>query len=172
MNFNIYSVWMDPVFYISAAVFALALFFLLFSIRKYLEIKNNSDFDEAGDGAGEVQGELPLIEAASEDPELRTVSQTLAAQVEAAPVVEPAPDAPELRASGTTSRAEEFVKGLYDHLASLDGRVKNIEADLTKSRVNRDYAAKFLEDMVSDFESLDKTKIKARIEYLLADLKK
>ncbi len=172
MNFNIYSAWMDPVFYMFAVVFALALFFLLFSIRKYLGILNKSDFDEPNEEAGEVQGELPLAEAAPEDPEPQPASETLSVQAEDASAVEPAPDAPELPASRTTSRAEEFVKGLYDHLASLDGRVKNIEADLTKSRVNRDYAAKFLEDMVSDFESLDKTKIKARIEYLLADLKK
>ena len=61
MKFNLYStLWMDPAFYIAAGVFALALFLLVFSIRKYLEIKNGSDFEEPGDRAEEIQGELPL----------------------------------------------------------------------------------------------------------------
>ncbi len=180
MKFNIYTVWMDPNFYIAAVVFALALFLLVFSIRKYLEIENQSDFEKTDDEAGEVQGELPMAgggqevfdtastrvsaEAVAEDPEPGSFSE---ASDEPAAVPPPA-EAETI----SMSRAEEFVKGLYEHLASLDGRVKNIEADLSRSKVNRDFTAKFLEDMVADFDSLDKTKIKSRIEYLLADLKK
>ena len=177
MRINIYSIWMDPAFYMAAAVFALALFLLLFSIRKYLEIKN-ADFEDEDDGTEEVQDELPLTEAetgpaqvlassAAEDPEPEPVPEALPSADET-----PVFSSPELSASGAPSRAEEFVKGLYDRLASLDDRVKNIEGDLSKSKVSRDFTAKFLEDMVADFDSLDKTKIKSRIEYLLADLKK
>ena len=163
MKFNIYSVWLDPVFYIAVVIFAVALFLLVFSIRKYLEIKNKSDFEEADDEAGEVQDELPLAEPPAEESDPRLVSEVLPAPAET-----PAAGA----ASASPSRAEEFVKGLYDRLASLDGRVKNIEAALSKSKINRDFTTKFLEDIVTDFDSLDKAKIKARIEYLMADLKK
>ncbi|MFA6433988.1 MAG: hypothetical protein WCW52_04770 [Elusimicrobiales bacterium] len=159
MKFGIYTVWLDPSFYIAAAVFAFSLFLLVFSIRKYLGIKNRSDYEEAGNEAVEVQGELPL--AAAPAPAGHEAKE---------------PDAPASAAgeapSGAPSRAEEFVKGLYASLASLDGRVKNIEADLSRSRINRDFTVKFLEDIVSDFDALDKTKIRSRIEYLLSDLKK
>ena len=91
MKFNIYTVWMDPNFYIAAVVFALALFLLVFSIRKYLEIENQSDFEKTDDEAGEVQGELPMAgggqevfdtastrvsaEAVAEDPEPGSFSE-------------------------------------------------------------------------------------------------
>jgi len=141
---------MDPSFYIAAAVFALALFFLVFSIRKYLGIKNRSDFEDIPDEPGAIQAELPL----------------------SGPAADERGGAGSPLLSGVPSRAEEFVKGLYDSLASLDGRVKHIETELSTARINRDFTVKFLEDMVSDFDSLDKTKIKSRIEFLLADLKK
>ena len=54
----------------------------------------------------------------------------------------------------------------------MDARLKNIEASVSKSRVNSDFTVKFLEDILSDLDALDKEKIKARIEYLLSDLKK
>ena len=218
MKFNLYStLWMDPAFYIAAGVFALALFLLVFSIRKYLEIKNGSDFEEPGDRAEEIQGELPLtavdvtrepavaqdaaaaalrVEAQAESPaqpspfasspapiaEAMPIggaqgqkgwAQPAAAQAEAPEAPKPAaaaaqPDA----AAHASSRAEEFVKGLYQNMSSLDARLKNIEAAFSKRSVNRDFAVTFLEDMISDYDSLDKEKIKARIEYLVADLKK
>ena len=37
-KFNFYSAWMDPVFYMWAAVAAVALFTLVYSIRRYLEL--------------------------------------------------------------------------------------------------------------------------------------
>jgi hypothetical protein len=161
---------MEPAFYMAAAVFILALLLLVFSIRKYLEIKNNSDFEEGAAAAEGVQGELPLTERSAEDTGPWTVPEALRAREDAAPA--PAAGTSEVDASRAPSRAEEFVKGLYDHLANLDARMRNIEADFSKSRINRDFTTKFLEDMVADFDSLDKTKIKSRIEYLLTDLRK
>jgi len=38
--------------------------------------------------------------------------------------------------------------------------------------VNKDFTVTFLEDIISDYDSLNKEKIKARIQYLVADLKK
>jgi hypothetical protein len=155
MKINLlYPIWMDPIFYASSAAFALAMFLLVFSIRKYLEVKNKSAFEEPSAEPGELQEELPLP------------SRPAAGSGEDAP----APDPSETRPS--PSRAEEFVKGLYQSMASLDGRMKNIEDSLSRTNVNKDFAATFLEDMISDFDSLDKEKIKARIEFLLADLKK
>ena len=164
---NIYSIWMDPYFYMAVAVFALALFFLVFSIRKYLEIKNNAEFEESDDEGEEIQGELSLAEAATEDSEPNPVSEEPSA-TEETPSAEGAP-------AGSPSRAEEFVKGLYGSLTNLDSRVKNIEknlSELSKAKADREYPAKFLEDMVADFDTLDKTKIKSRIEFLLGELKK
>ena len=188
MKFNLYSsIWLDPAFYIAAGVFALALFLAVFSIRKYLEIKNGSDFEEPGAQAEEVQGELPLsavdvtgVAAEAQSPvrdEARERAGEGLAQAEspaqpaaAAAVKEPEPAA--AASAHASSKAEEFVKGLYQNMASLDSRLKNIEAAFSKMSVNRDFTVTFLEDIISDFDSLDKEKIKARIEYLVSDLKK
>jgi len=196
MKFNLYSsIWMDPAFYIAAGVFALALFLLVFSIRKYLEIKNGSDFEESGDQAEEIQGELPLSAVdvtretaaaqdaseatirveAQEHPDAGGAEAGSPAQPQAAAAAEeqkPAPAPADAASAHASSKAEEFVKGLYQNMSSLDARLKNIEAAFSKMSVNRDFTVTFLEDIISDYDSLDKEKIKARIQYLVGDLKK
>ena len=64
------------------------------------------------------------------------------------------------------------MRGIYAGINDLDERMKTIEAALSKGHVNNDFTVKFLEDMLQDIETLDKSKIRARIEYLLSDLKK
>lgn len=178
-KFNLYSAWMDPVVYAWAAAFAVALVTLVYCIRKYLEIKNAS-FDEeepAGEESAEVYAAAAAAEAQSEyaQPEPETVQPEL---TEAAPEPAPEPDplcceeaAPgqEPAAGGP---AETFVRGIYEGISDLDTRFKGIEAALAKGRVNGDFTVKFLEDILVDIDSLDKAKIKARLEYLVSDLKK
>ena len=130
MKFNLYStLWMDPAFYIAAGVFALALFLLVFSIRKYLEIKNGSDFEEPGDRAEEIQGELPLTAVdVTREPAVAQDAAAAALRVEAQAespaqparcrAEAPKPAAARRAASGASahaSKAEEFVKGLYQN---------------------------------------------------------
>ncbi len=177
MKFNLYSIWGDPVFYAAAIVFASGMFFLVFSIRKYLEMKNRCDFEESGeDGGGMQQGELPLETGAYGAAEGQPDSGEAGRQgtCDAPQFDASVPDASLVTDSGpqSSSKAEEFVKGLYQNLASLDGRLKNIEAAFSKANVNRDFTVTFLGDMIAEFDALDKEKIKARIEYLLSDLKK
>jgi hypothetical protein len=116
---------MDPHFYVWAAVFAAALFAMVYSIRRYLELKNAGDFEEV----------------------------------------------PEAGPRELTA-AENFVHGIYAGISDLDERMKGIEAALSNNHINSDFTVKFLEDIVQDMDSLDKGKIKARLEYLLSDLKK
>jgi hypothetical protein len=141
-------------------------------------MKNRCDFEESSDDGGEMQqGELPLEAGAHGAPEGQPDSEGQpwrqgpcdAPQFDAS-----VPDSPPPPDSGpqSSSKAEEFVKGLYQNLASLDGRLKNIEAAFSKANVNRDFTVTFLGDMIAEFDALDKEKIKARIEYLLSDLKK
>lgn len=174
MKFNLCSIWTDPYFYALAAVFGAALFFLVYSISKYLEIANSSDFEEGPEEPAEVQGELPLAEEAG-------AQGPVVAEAAAEPVQDPAPvaeareAAPAAGAPGTPhdfSKAEEFVKGLYRNMSSLDNRMKNIETALAKAKVNREFTVTFLEDILADYDALSKEKIKARIDYLLSDLKK
>ncbi|OGR78849.1 MAG: hypothetical protein A2X32_08350 [Elusimicrobia bacterium GWC2_64_44] len=87
-----------------------------------------------------------------------------------APVPEPEPAPAPAAAPGHA--AETFVRGIYAGINDLDERMKTIEAALSKGHVNADFTVKFLEDMVQDMDNLDKSKIKARLEYLLSDLKK
>jgi len=182
-KFNLYSAWMDPVFYVWAAVFAAALVALVYCIRKYLELKNAS-FDEEEDPSETVAeyADVPVVEPQQDayaQPEPQAVQPEL---TEAAP--EPAPElspeeaqlccaeaaAEQEPAAG--SPAETFVRGIYEGISGLDTRLKGIEAALSKGRVNGDFTVKFLEDIILDIDTLDKAKIKARLEYLVSDLKK
>jgi len=180
-KFNLYLAWMDPMFYAWAAVFAAALFAMVYSIRRYLELKNASGFEE-----GESEPENPFVEASAGGPAAHTAEQPGLAEVRPEPEAEfqeqpkPAPEpeatatasAPGTEAYSEPTRAENFVRGIYAGIADLDERMKGIEASLSKTYVNNDFAVKFLEDILQDIDSLDKMKIKARIEYLLSDLKK
>lgn len=164
MTFNVYSIWTDPVFYVAATVLALALFFLVYSIRRYLEIKNESDvFSEPGQE--ETNPDLGQVDMFDVEEAAPAAAQATEPQPEQEPVRAPA-------SVHDVSRAEEFVKGLYDHLAGIDARLKDIEVLFSKSKVNTEFTVKFLEDMIADIDTLDKDKIKVRIEYLLSDLKK
>jgi len=159
-KFNFYSAWMDPVFYLWAVAAAAALFALVYSIRRYLELKNAAVFGE--EAASDAAVSDDLLPPVAEQPELSEAEQEAAAQ--------PQPAAAEAAPGG--NRAETFVRGIYEGISGLDARMKGIEAALSKSRVNNDFTVKFLEDILQDIETLDKPKLKARIEYLLSDLKK
>ena len=176
MKFSVYSIWGDPVFYAFAAAFAFSMFFLVFSIRKYLEVKNRSGLEESEDDGEEARLDESYAEAGSASPPSVELAYSEADGRQADTVGPGGPDLRPESASGgdgqVPSKAEEFVKGLYQNLASLDGRMKGIEASFSRFNVNRDFTVTFLEDMISEFDALDKEKIKARIEYLLSDLKK
>ncbi|MBI4351274.1 MAG: hypothetical protein HY550_07535 [Elusimicrobia bacterium] len=183
-KFNLYSAWMDPQFYVWAAVFAAALFSMVYSIRRYLELKNAGDFEEGGEAAAETpeaeaeQAATPLFAAGQ--PELQEAQPETQAEpevqpepeVQAEPEAQPEPEPEPEAGPREPSPAENFVHGIYSGIADLDERMKGIEAALSKGHINNDFTVKFLEDIVQDMDSLDKGKIKARLEYLLTDLKK
>ncbi len=187
-NFNLYSAWMDPYFYVWAAVFAVALFAMVYSIRRYLELKNAASFEEEpepqdnpflGEPAPEEEKTLvlepPAQPAAEEIPDgEKTLVVPPPFSAEPEPEEAPSPQAAPAPAPAHEEhgRAENFVRGIYAGITDLDERMKGIEEALSKGRVNNDFAVKFLEDMLQDLDALDKAKIKARIEYLLVDLKK
>lgn len=193
-NFNLYSAWMDPYFYVWAAVFAAALFALIYSLRSYMALKAaRPEAEEAAPAAEpEAQEQNPFLEEPAGEKTLvlapgEQQAYLPQAEEEAAPEAaeetpaeepqqpEPAPAAapsPSAAARAGDNRAENFVRGIYEGISDLDERMKGIEAALSKGRVNNDFTVKFLEDVLQDIDNLDKTKIKARIEYLLSDLKK
>ena len=153
-KFDFYSIWMDPVFYGWAAAFAAALFALVYSIRRYLELKNGADFIEEDPAPAD---EPHTEDIPTEQPELPVLETPRPAVVEGSP---------------SSGPAENFVRGIYEGISGVDARLKAIENYLAKGHVNGDFTVKFLEDIIQDMDSLDKGKIKARIEYLLSDLKK
>ena len=182
---NLFLTWMDPYLYLWALLFASGLFMLVYSIRKYLELAN-SDFSEeeedAAAGASPQAGPAPefaeaAVTGAGQEAGPIFSGGLMASEVAAALVAEAAvfeqPGAgPEAAAEAAASPAENFVRGIYVGISGLDARLKDIEVSLLKGRSNNDYAVKFLEDITADIDSLDKAKIKARLEYLLSDLKK
>lgn len=167
-TFNFYSAWMDPVFYAWSGVAAAALVGLIYSIRRYLELKNAAFDDAALPESAEALPEPVADEPAPvELPVQPELSDIPAVHEELTlPAEEPAAAGPD------ANRAETFVRGIYEGISGLDARMKALEASLSKSRVNNDFTVKFLEDILADMDSLDKVKLKARIEYLLSDLKK
>ncbi len=173
-KFNLYSAWMDPMFYLWGAVFAAALVALVYSIRRYLELKNQDVFEEEEQPAAGAENPFIVSDVPAEQPELLPepapvpAPEPVRAQPEAAPKAYAA--AAESAPSG--SPAETFVRGIYEGISGLDARLKGIETQLSKGRGGNDFTVKFLEDILQDMETLDKAKIKARIEYLVSDLKK
>jgi len=160
-KFDFYSAWMDPVFYLWAAAAAAALLTLVYSIRRYLEIKNGSVFEE--ETAPEAPADPDLLPPLAEQPELPEPAAPEVSVQERHAAMETGPG---------SSRAETFVRGIYEGISGLDARLRVIESILAKSRLKSDFTIKFLEDMLVDIDSLDKPKLKGRIEYLLSDLKK
>ena len=174
-KFNLYSAWMDPRFYFLAAVFAAALFAMVYSIRRYLELKNAGDFEEvtetgAAEPAAEPDQSEKTVVFTVEQPEFTEAQPEPQPEPEAVP--EPEPAAAAEAGPREPTAAENFVHGIYAGISDLDERMKGIEAALSKNHINSDFTVKFLEDIVQDMDSLDKAKIKARLEYLLSDLKK
>lgn len=194
-RFDLYSAWIDPRFYAWGAVFAAALFLFVYSLRRFFALKGAAP--EAAGPAPEGEAEInPFLEepaaAPAEEPaaapqEEKTLvlapgeQQAFLSAAEAAGAEEAQPQA-ELPAAEEPApapapqedrhAAENFVRGIYAGISDLDERMKGIEAALSKSHVNNDFTVKFLEDMLQDIENLDKSKIRARIEYLISDLKK
>lgn len=203
-RFNLYSAWTDTYFYLWAVLFAAALFALVYSLRRYQELRSAPG--PAGDeippeaevnpfleepavspaAAPEEEKTLVLPPAADETPEEEKTlivpppfpepgDEPLPAELPAEQPEAAAPReelAPQPAAGEDHTRAENFVRGIYAGITDLDERMKTIEAALSKGHVNNDFTVKFLEDMVQDIDALDKSKIKARLEYLLSDLKK
>ncbi len=169
MKFSVYSLWTDPYFYLAAAGLGFGLFLLIYSIRRYLELANRSELEdepspvaeEPGTGAAdEPQGEL--FQAQTGDPVYGESSpEGTYAEERADAGQQP----------GEPSPAETFVMGIYESLKSLDARMGKLEKGLGAGRISSEFTVKFLEDILSDYDSLDKEKIKARLEYLVSDLK-
>ena len=56
-NFNLYSAWMDPYFYVWAAVFAAALFALIYSLRSFMALKDARPEEEEAAPAAEPEAQ-------------------------------------------------------------------------------------------------------------------
>lgn len=108
--------------------------------------------------------ELPQEQVPAEEPVELPQEQVPAEE----PVELPAQE--ETGTSAQASKAEEFVKGIYEHISRIDNRLNAMEGSISKT--NGDFALKFLEDMMTDYDTLNKDKIRARIEFLISDLKK
>jgi hypothetical protein len=159
-------------FYLWGAVFAAALLALVYSIRRYLELKNKDVFEEEEQPEAAAEAENPFVvsDVPAEQPEL--LPEPAPEPVRAEPAAAPRVQAAAAESASSGSRAETFVRGIYEGISGLDARLKGIEAQLSKGRGGNDFTVKFLEDILQDMETLDKAKIKARLEYLVSDLKK
>ena len=197
MKFNLYSLWIDPVFYVSAAVFVLFLFLLIYSMRRYMEVSNASEDEEMEIDGSEQKAERGEREPVMENPVDRSISsevsqerpemeipveeafeKTVIAQASEIPTdaaagsEHPANIAESKSASKDFSEAEGFVKGIFNGISDIDERLKAVESTLSERKLNGDFALRYLEDILDEYEVMDKPAVKSRIEYLIADLKK
>lgn len=185
MKFDIYSLWIDPMFYISIAVLAVFLFLLVYSIRKYMEISNAAEDDDMedissaegmgdrGQGTSDREQEPKMQNFIKEDPFEKTVIAQASDMPEDIADNENFENMPKQSSVGEDlSKAEDFVKGIFNGISDIDERLKAVESTLSERKLNGDFALRYLEDILDEFDSMDKTAVKSRIEYLIADLKK
>lgn len=182
---NLYSVWVDPVFYIAVVIFVLALVLLVYSVKKYIEMENKVEF------SAEVAGADNIISSnANQSPEVsgaehavaspQPQSQNLSADAgmsEVENIKEVAQVSPQNKTSHeqserSESKAEIFLKGIHNKLLSLDERLKNIETVLAKDKSNVNFTIDYLQDIIEKIEEIDKEKIKTRLEYLISNFLK
>ncbi|PIS47137.1 MAG: hypothetical protein COT17_04900 [Elusimicrobia bacterium CG08_land_8_20_14_0_20_51_18] len=168
MKFTIYSLWIDYTFYVYVAVFIAAMTSLLFGIRKLMEM-NAAEEERAAPEDIVADG---LAAPAEEFPQEPPREQPAAAPAQQENLfTEPEPQSN----PGRPSPAEEFIKNLYTAISKMDDRMKNIEKNMAVAKprtANNEFIVKFLEDIMNDYDALDKEKVKARIQFLLSDLKK
>lgn len=139
-------------------------------------------FNAPAPAAAAEEPQLPAEDPESVTASIPGVEELLAAVTEPAPEpaagTEPSTPAavpsamPPAAAPAAPGPAENFVRGIYEGVSGLDARLKGVETKLTKRHPGTDFAVKFLEDLAADMDNLDKAKIKARLEFLVADLKK
>lgn len=184
MKFSVYSLWTDPYFYLAAAGLGLGLFLLIYSIKRYLELANRSELEDEPQDAetqdAETQEAAPTVRPEAPQGDLFSAPAEEEPPAAEAPAEAPAEEgyageaaAPDYgQAPEEHSPAETFVMGIYESLKSLDARMGKLETRLGEERISSEFTVKFLEDILSDLDSLDKDKIKGRLEYLISDLKR
>jgi uncharacterized coiled-coil protein SlyX/Sec-independent protein translocase protein TatA len=171
MKINIYSIWSDYNFYIYLAIFIASVIALLSAIRKFIDLNSSENEDETKKDeteniiADENAREEEKIEETDEKENISKEDKKIEKDLELFSLANESENKKDL------SPAEEFVKNISDYMKDLDSRMKNIEKNLAK-KDKQEQTIKFLSDIVSDYENLDKEKIKARIEFLISDLKK
>jgi len=171
MKINIYSIWSDYNFYIYLAIFIASVIALLSAIRKFIDLNSSENEDETKKDeteniiADENAREEEKIEETDEKENISKENKEIEKDLELFSLANEGENKKDL------SPAEEFVKNISDYMKDLDSRMKNIEKKLAQ-KDKQEQTVKFLSDIVSDYENLDKEKIKARIEFLISDLKK
>jgi uncharacterized coiled-coil protein SlyX len=171
MKINIYSIWSDYNFYIYLAIFIASVIALLSAIRKFIDLNSSENEDETKKDeteniiADENAREEEKIEETDEKENISKENKEIEKDLELFSLSNKSENKKDL------SPAEEFVKNISDYMKDLDSRMKNIEKKLAQ-KDKQEQTVKFLSDIVSDYENLDKEKIKARIEFLISDLKK
>ncbi|MEI7528061.1 MAG: hypothetical protein WCK76_03880 [Elusimicrobiota bacterium] len=217
MNIPFSNLWTDKILYFYSAAAIGGVVFLIYSIRRWLELANATPYESgpevlpeplrAEDVVEDLQSpemEALILDAALEAgtaPAPEETPEAAAAPVPeaeqeaaeapvpeaeqepaAAPVPEEAPEEAqplqEPAARQTASReeeaprAEDFVKGLYVNMAKFDDRLSTIEDAIGSSSGSRRFIVNSLEDILRDYETLSPVKIKTRLEYLMAELKR
>jgi len=167
MKFTIYSIWLDYKFYIYLLISIISFITFIYSIKKLL-ISDNESENQSDEFSEIMIDKENTSKTTNSDKE--NIKQILMPEKQ-----------PELFTENTKpqsdnlSPAEEFIKNLYAAISNIDERIKNIEKNILSSKnknVNNEFVLKFLEDIINDYDSLDKEKIKARIQFLISDLKK
>lgn len=174
MKFSVYTIWADYTFYIYVAVFLISVAGFLYALRKLLSFSKEEEAEENTSAASHQESlsdeQKDLLEGVEPVKEMPQPSNKSAAQ-------------PELfeekkAGSSTLSPAETFIKNIGDSLSSINERLSRLESSNSTRTPEKDrkavneFALKFLEDIISDYDSLDKEKIKARLQFLISDLKK
>ncbi len=167
MKFNIYTVWADYRFYFQLFIFLASVSVFIYAIKKLISHQ-------------EEETEKDLIESDREESLSKEQHDMLESLESENNKVEKQPDLFQDKKNENNtplSPAEVFVKNIGDSLSSINEKLARLEAlqaylNGKGEKNTNEFILKFLEDIVNDYDSLDKEKIKARIQFLISDLKK
>lgn len=184
---NLYSIWVDPSFYIAVVIFITALILLIYSIKKYIEMENKVGLSMEG-----ADGRISPVVGTDVMQMTKNAEHVVAS---AQPQVQDSP-ADAVRSEKTKhpagvrdyeevaqvpvqkqtlqehheqseSKAEIFLKGIHNNLLSLDERLKSIETTLAKDKSTVNFTIEYLEDLIEKMNEINKEGIKTRLKYLI-----
>jgi|GEM_PF-1467562 len=156
----LYNMFFDNVFWVFLVIFIISVLVFFIALKKVLAGKETCGTDDPDDYALSDESDEEAGNDASTDPEAPASADGAGAEKDRAGVF-------------SAAAAEEKKPGsgdnLYAEIRSLKKRVEDMEKSAPQA--SSGFTEDFIAALLRDFDSMDKGKIKKRLEYLLEDIR-